>query len=165
CDERESPTGSSVGYHSSNSSESDDDSVHESNSNTSFNGVVEAWNKLDDIVIRVRTRSETFVYPPKLDFIPARGNDNGPLINQQSLRNRAFVGYWNCLYRSLDELNGMEPLSERMSVALGRAIEEVNGELDKLEDFAAALWEKECRTVERMRFWSNVFSGGYDDDA
>ncbi|KAG8682529.1 hypothetical protein FRC11_014749, partial [Ceratobasidium sp. 423] len=45
----------------------------------SFNEVVEAWNRLEDIIIEVRARSDAFVYPPKIDFVPSYGLDNEPL--------------------------------------------------------------------------------------
>ncbi|KEP53697.1 tyrosine-phosphatase [Rhizoctonia solani 123E] len=114
--------------------ESDDESAHQSDSDEAlFSDVIEAWNKLDDMMIQVRVRSDMFVYPAKLDFVPAYGADNEPIVNRRSLRNKAFVQYWEFLYRSLDELNGIDALSERMVIALQHALEDVNSELEKME--------------------------------
>ncbi|CAE6445627.1 unnamed protein product [Rhizoctonia solani] len=140
--------------------ESDDSSVQDQPGpgEAPLDAVVEAWNKLDDIVIDVRARSNEFVFPSKLDFIPAYGTENEPLVNRQSLRNRAFIRHWEFLYHSLDKLNDMEPLTDRMAIGLRRAVDEVNCELDKVEGFAAKLWKKECRAEKRKRFGRGVFS-------
>ncbi|KAJ1308341.1 hypothetical protein OPQ81_004051 [Rhizoctonia solani] len=130
----------------------------------SITEVSQAWDKLNDVMVQVRISCDTFVYPSKLDFIPAHGSDDEPLVNQRSLRNKAFINHWEFLYRSLDKLNQMEPLSDRMFFGIRRAVNEVDYELEKLEEFATKLWKKECQEKERRRFWRNVFSSEYDDD-
>ncbi|CAE6396709.1 unnamed protein product [Rhizoctonia solani] len=125
--------------------------------------VIEAWDQLDDKMIMFRMRSDLFVFPTELDFIPPYGADDEPLLDQKSFRNRWFVRHWQFLYGLLEELSRVKSLSDRMAIALQRAVDEVNAELDRVEEYAAKLWEKECQKIERRKVWHNAFSSGYDN--
>ncbi|CAE6366112.1 unnamed protein product [Rhizoctonia solani] len=148
---------------SDSESEGEDAQYQSDSDGVPLRDVVKAWNQLDDMMVKFRVRSDLFVYPAELDFIPAYGTDDKPLLDQQSFRNRWFVRHWQFLYRLLDELSGTKSLSERMTVALRGAVDEVNRELDRVEEYAAKLWEKECQKIEQRRLWRSVFSSEHSD--
>ncbi|KAF8759531.1 Dual specificity protein phosphatase, N-terminal half [Rhizoctonia solani] len=126
--------------------------------------LINAWDRVDSIMIELRVRSSVFVFPDELDFIPPYGSDDGPLLDRRSFRNVWFVRHWEFLYRLLNELVDIESMSDRMTAAIRRAKVEVNCELDRVEEFATKLWEQECQKIEEMRLWQDAFSSEYSSD-